>query len=500
MSAPLLEVRSVSKRFPGVKALTQVHLRVDRGEVVAVIGENGAGKSTLMKILAGVQPPDEGEIWVEGSPVSMAGVREAEGLGIVLIHQELNLCDNLDVASSLFLGREPRRFGFVLRRQMEDRARIPMRRVGLECSPRTRMDTLSLGRQQMVEIARALSAEARLLIMDEPTSSLSQGETEKLYQVIKELRSSGVSIVYISHRLGEVKELADRVVVLRDGRNAGALNHAEINHDAMVRLMVGRDLKPSHRQTPVTGDSEGTGFEVRELRSKAHARHRVSFQLRPGEIVGLAGLVGSGRTELLRALFGIDVSAGGEVFLNGIRLDIRSPQDAIRHGLALVPEDRKAQGVILEMAVEDNTILAGLDRMARMGWRRPAEERDCAGEQVEKLKIKTPHLGQWVQYLSGGNQQKVVLAKWLALKPKVLLLDEPTRGIDVGAKQEIYRLMGELAAGGVMILFASSEMEEILRMSDRVLVMHQGRLAGALGADTMGEEAIMKLATGHASA
>ncbi|HXI49927.1 MAG TPA: sugar ABC transporter ATP-binding protein [Candidatus Saccharimonadales bacterium] len=491
----LLEVRSLSKRFPGVRALHQVGLSLRAGEVLAVIGENGAGKSTLMKILAGVETPDSGEILLDGRPVRIGSVRDATRLGIALIHQELNLADNLDVAANIFLGREPRRLGFVDRRQLYDAARQFLHQVGLDCAPDVLVHRLPLGRQQLVEIAKALSTQARVLIMDEPTSSLSQGETERLYRVVKDLRGRGVSVVYISHRLREVKELADRVVVLRDGENAGELARDEISHDAMVRLMVGRELGRADRTSHGRGEPL---LVARGLRTLAHPRHAVDLALRAGEIVGLAGLVGSGRTELLRAFFGIDRRAGGEVLIQGHRVQLASPRDAIRAGLALVPEDRKQQGVILEMAVRENMSLASLRRDARAAfWLNLPGEARLAEEMTRELKVKTPTLQQFVEYLSGGNQQKVALAKWLALRPRVLLLDEPTRGIDVGAKQEIYRLMETLAGQGVAILFVSSEMEEVLRMSDRALVMHEGRLAGELNREQLSEEAIMRLATGQ---
>jgi ribose transport system ATP-binding protein len=492
-SAPYLEVRSVSKRFTGVRALHQVSLTLGRGEVLAVIGENGAGKSTLMKILAGVQEPDSGEILIEGRPVRIDSVRAAEHLGIALIHQELNLADNLDVASNIFLGREPRRGCFVDRGRVREESRKFLAQVGLDCSPRTLVSTLSLGRQQLVEIAKALSTNARVLIMDEPTSSLSQHETEQLYRVVKELRSRGVSIVYISHRLGEVKELADRVVVLRDGENAGELQRDAINHDAMVKLMVGRELTRHARASFGSGE---VLLEARDLRTPANPTHPLNFSLKPGEIVGVAGLVGAGRTELLRVLFGIDRAVGGEIRVAGAPVEMRSPMDAIRAGLALVPEDRKQQGVILEMAVGQNTTLTSLRRDANRGFLNRPREAEVAAQMTKRMNVKTPSLAQFVQYLSGGNQQKVALAKWLAMEPKVLLLDEPTRGIDVGAKQEIYRLMEELAGRGVGILFVSSEMEEVLRMSDRALVMCQGRITGDLPREALSEEAVMRYATG----
>ena len=495
MADPFLEARGLAKRFPGVRALDGVDLTVGRGETVAVIGENGAGKSTLMKILAGVQTPDAGEIRVEGRPVEIGSVRAAEALGVALIHQELNLCDNLDIAANIFLGREPRKGLFVDRARMETDAAALLERVGLELSPRVLVSALSIGRQQMVEIAKALSVNAKLLIMDEPTSSLSQRETEHLFRVIRDLKSRGVSVVYISHRLGEVKEVADRVVVLRDGRNSGGLARHEIEHAAMIKLMVGRELTQlfPHQAKP-PGEA---ALEVDGLRSAAHPRHPVSFTLRAGEIVGVAGLVGSGRTELLTTLFGIDRARGGSVRMNGRAVDFRRPLDAIRAGLALVPEDRKDQGLFLEMALRENLSVAWI--RGRGAFVDRAEERRMSEDSIAKLRVKTPDDRQLAQFLSGGNQQKIVLGKWLALNPKVLLLDEPTRGVDVGAKQEIYRLMDELSAKGVAILFVSSDLEEVLGMSDRALVMHQGRIAGELPREKLSEEAVMRLATGAAA-
>jgi ribose transport system ATP-binding protein len=496
---PLLEVQSVSKAFPGVRALENVSLALARGEVLAVVGENGAGKSTLMKILAGVQQPDSGEICIDGRPAEITSVRNAQALGIALIHQELNLADNLSVAANIFLGREPRRGWFIRQHETETASTSILRQVGLEVSPRTLVSTLSIGRQQMVEIAKALSAEARVLIMDEPTSSLSQHETEALFRVIKELRARGVSIIYISHRLGEVTELADRVVVLRDGRNAGELAKDAITHDNMVRLMVGRTFivgRAAEVSRAVPAAESDFALEAVDVRTALYPARPIRFTLRRGEIVGVAGLVGAGRTELLQVLFGIERARGGQIRIEGATREIRNPRDAIRAGLALVPEDRKQQGVILDMAVGENLGLATLSRDARAGFRNARRERVVADEMIGHLGIKTPGHGQLVQFLSGGNQQKVVLGKWLALQPRVLLLDEPTRGVDVGAKQEIYRLMEELAAGGVAILFVSSELEEILRMSQRALVMHQGRITGELSRDELSEEAVMHLATG----
>ena len=497
---PLLEVRSVTKTFPGVRALTDVHLRLYPGEVLALLGENGAGKSTLMKILAGIQQPDSGQILLDGQPIGIESVRAASDRGIALIHQELNLADNLDVGANIFLGREPRYpLGIVRRAEIDRRSAQVIQQVGLTLSPRTLVGSLPIGRQQLVEIAKALSVNARILIMDEPTSSLSTGEAETLFRVVKDLRKRGVSIIYISHRLGEVTELADRVTVLRDGRNAGELARHEIDHDRMVRLMVGRDISQFYaRQSHPAGPP---ALEVSETATPAFPQHRLSLYVRSGEIVGLAGLVGAGRTELLRVLFGVDQSPGGRIRVAGQAVRFRSPSDAIRNGVALVPEDRKAAGLIVEMSVRHNLSLPGLRRHQRFGGLlNQGHERQLAREMIQSLNIKTPHDGQVVRYLSGGNQQKVVLGKWLSLKPRVLLLDEPTRGIDVGAKQEIYQLMERLAADGVAILFVSSEMEEILGMSDRVLVMHEGSLRGELTRGQLSEERIMQLATGGRAA
>jgi ribose transport system ATP-binding protein len=498
MSAPLLEVRKLTKSFPGVRALRGVNLTLARGEVLAVIGENGAGKSTLMKILAGVQRPDGGEILLDGGAVEIRSVHDALAHGIALIHQELNLADNLDVAANIFLGRELLRAGLMDKRRMRREARQFLDAVGLDVDPSVLVRTLPIGRQQLVEIAKALSVNARVLIMDEPTSSLSGREAESLFKVIHDLRRRGVSIAYISHRLGEVKELADRVTVLRDGENAGDLAREEISHAKMVKLMVGRDLSQFYPHEPRTPGK--IALEVRGVRTTAHPRHEVGFSVRAGEIVGIAGLVGAGRTELLETIFGVTPALNGSVRAGDVEITPQSPLDAIRAGLALVPEDRKQRGLVLGMSVRENMSLASLRRDQRHGMLNRRRESELSARMIADLRIKTPHDRQATQFLSGGNQQKVVLGKWLALKPRVLLLDEPTRGIDVGAKQEIYRLMEQLAEQGVAILFVSSEMEEILGMSDRALIMHEGRIAGELPRAQLSEEAVMHFATGSENA
>jgi ribose transport system ATP-binding protein len=494
---PLLEVRDVTKGFPGVIALSHVNLTLGHSEVLALIGENGAGKSTLMKILAGVQKPDSGQLLIDGKPVRIDSVQTAFDHGVALIHQELNLSDNLDVGANIFLGREPKKNGLIDKRRISEDSRSLLSRVGLNVSPGTIVASLPIGQQQLVEIARALSVNARVLIMDEPTSSLSSHEAETLFKVVKDLRSKGVSIIYISHRLGEVKELADRVTVFRDGENAGELNRDEISHDRMVHLMVGRDISQFYVRKPHSpGDN---ALSVKSLVTPANPAHKLNFSIRAGEIVGVAGLVGSGRTEMLQVLFGVDPAVSGSIEVGGKTVRINSPIDAIQAGLALVPEDRKLQGLVLEMAVRTNIGLAGLKRhQKKLGFLNSEQEGADTTEMIAKLRIKTPGEDQIVQYLSGGNQQKVVLGKWLSMTPQVLLLDEPTRGIDVGAKQEIYALMEQLAEQGVAILFVSSELEEILGMSDRAIVMHEGRITGELMRDSLSEESVMHLATGNA--
>ncbi|MGI6455846.1 MAG: sugar ABC transporter ATP-binding protein [bacterium] len=496
MTQPILEIQHISKSFPGVQALSQVNLKLYPSEVLAVIGENGAGKSTLMKILAGVQEPDSGTILLDGKPVKIRSVAQAMEMGVVIIHQELNLADNLDVATNVFLGREPYHggiLGWVNRRKTEEVAEQLMKRLGMNISPRTKVRDLTIGHQQMVEIAKALSINARIIIMDEPSSSLTQHETEQLFRVIHELRSQGTSIVYISHRLGEVKEVADRVTVLRDGCNAGELSRDEISHDRMVKLMVGRDIQQIYQHT--THEPASPVLEVRNL--VVHGfQNSISFTLHEREIVGLAGLVGAGRTELAQTIFGMRPQLGGFILMDGKPVSIQNARDAIRAGIAYVPEDRKLQGLILEMSVLENVSLPGLPYYQSASFIQFSKEREVAQEMSSRLNIKTPSLKQTVQYLSGGNQQKVVLAKWLSLHPRVLILDEPTRGIDIGAKQEIYSLMEQLALSGVAILMISSEMQEVLGMSDRVYVMHEGQITGQLSRAELSEEAIMKCATG----
>lgn len=506
-----------------MQALDGVGLQLAAGEVLAVVGENGAGKSTLMKILAGIYPPDNGTLLLEGRPVHFTGVADALRHGINLIHQELNLAENLSVAANLYLGREichggP--LGLLDQRDMTAGALRLMERVGLRCSPAAVVGDLPPGQRQLVEVARALGLQARILIMDEPTSSLTQAETERLFDVVADLKRGGVAVVYISHRLAEVQRVADRVTVLRDGRNAGELQREQISHAALVRLMVGRDLQQFFKRQHAPPSDGQPRLEVRDLRwsgmlsrphtaqdivpetagaAKAwHAAEGISLVVRAGEIVGMAGLVGAGRTELAEALFGVRPVLSGQVLLDGQAVTIRHPRQAIAAGLVLVPEDRRLHGLVLEDTVRHNVSLPNLGKVSTLGLIMPARETALTVEARDRLQVRTPSLEQVVGLLSGGNQQKVVLGKWLARQPRVLIFDEPTRGIDVGAKSEIYALMDRLAGEGAAILMISSDLEELLGMSDRVLVLHQGRLAGELTRAELSEEAIMHLATGGA--
>jgi ribose transport system ATP-binding protein len=496
----ILKMRGIEKRFGGVQALRGVDFSIAAGEVVALVGENGAGKSTLMKILGGVYQPEAGTLLIDNEPARINSVAAAIKGGIAFIHQELNVLGNLDVAANIFLGREPVRFGFLKlidRKRMHVDAKVYLQRLGLNLPTTTLVGALPIAQQQMIEIAKALSLNARLLIMDEPTSSLTLTETECLLEVVRELRAQGVAIIYISHRLSEVEAIADRAVVLRDGANAGSLARDEITHSNMVNLMVGRNLESFYRHPE--GAAEAEYFRVEGLRTTRYPRQAVSFSIGKGEILGLAGLVGAGRTEVAEALFGVAGASESRVSLNHQALRVRSARDAINHGVYLVPEDRRQAGLITEDVIRQNITLPALSRYSTAGLIAHDRESRVAIEVCRKLNVKAPSIEVKTGNLSGGNQQKVVLAKWLSLDPKVLIFDEPTRGIDVGAKAEIYDLMRELAKAGVAILMISSDMEEVLNISDRVAVMHEGRLTGILERKECTEENVMRLAVGAAN-
>jgi ribose transport system ATP-binding protein len=465
------------------------------GEVHAVVGENGAGKSTLMKILAGAIQPDEGEIVWKGQPVQISTPHAAQRLGISIIYQEFNLIPHLSVAANLLLGREPRRaLGLLDHAAARRESERLLGRLGVQIDSNTRVSRLSVSLQQMCEIAKALSLNADLIIMDEPSASLTDHELRKLFEIIRGLSASGVATIYISHRLEEIFQLAERVTVLRDGRHVATLTVGETYKPSLVRMMVGRPLSEEFppRVQRARGD---VALSVRGLTSRVGIRD-VSFEVHHGEIVGMFGLVGAGRTEVARAIFGADAKDAGEVRLDGQVAHIAAPRDAVRHGIGFVTEDRKAEGLVFGLPIRENVSLPVLETVSSVGVINRPAERLLAQRGVRELDIRTPSVEQSVTYLSGGNQQKVILAKWLAARPRLVIFDEPTRGIDVGAKAEIYHLMRQLADQGTAILMISSELPEVLGMSDRILVMHQGRLAGELAWDGATEEKVMWLATG----
>mgnify|MGYP005837837509 CR=1 FL=1 len=509
---PVLQVKGVSKAFPGVQALQDVDFEVHPGEVVALLGENGAGKSTLMKILAGAYRKDTGQIFINGQEIEPTSPHHAQELGISIIYQEFNLTPNQTVAANIFIGREPRRpgplgwFNWIDRRRMEAEAQRLLDVVGAHVRPTALIRSLPVAERQLVEIAKALSFDARVIIMDEPTSALGREETETLFRIVRDLKAQGRAVIFITHRLIEVFEICDRVVVLRDGQYVGTLPISEAMrvegaardeaYAEIIRLMVGRSLNQMYQKE--AAEIADVVLRVEGL-SRQGVVQDVSFELRRGEILGFAGLVGAGRTETARLLFGADPKDAGRIWIEGQEVHIHSPEDAIRAGINLVPEDRGNQGLVLLLSVFKNEVLPTLNRFSRAGWLDRAAMQQAAQDYVDRLRIRTPGLEQKVMLLSGGNQQKVVLAKWLILAPKVLIMDEPTRGIDVGAKSEIYALMSQLARAGMGIIMISSELPEILAMSDRVLVMCEGRVTGVLDRAEATQETIMTYATQHAA-
>jgi ribose transport system ATP-binding protein len=499
MPEAILELIDICKSYPGVRALSNVSLAVASGEVVGLIGENGAGKSTLMRILGGVTQPSSGTIKLRGEQKDNLTVSEAIRSGIAFVHQELNLFDNLDVAANVFFGREPRWFGplhLIDTAAIRSRTQPLLDRLGADFRPDTPVAKLSLAQRQLVEIAKALSLGARIVIMDEPTSSLTLTETNRLLQVIAELKADGVSVIFITHRLHEIEQCADRVVALRDGAVVGSLQKAAIDHDRMIRLMIGRDLKALY--TPPTNPPGAEILLLKNVRTTTYPDRAVNFSLRRGEIVGLAGLVGSGRTELARTIFGIDRPIDGSLEVEGVALSIKSPRDAIARGIYLIPEDRKRAGLILEDEITSNVSLPNLKHFSAAYLLDRDREQETAKQQAKRLNIRAPSVSSVAATLSGGNQQKVVLAKWLAMSPNVMLFDEPTRGIDVGAKSEIYSLIRVLSDAGVAVLMISSDMEEVIGVSDRILVMHEGQISGELRRDQFSEQNVMQLAVGRA--
>jgi len=498
MSEYVLEMRDVTKRFPGVLALDKAQLALRPGEVHCLLGENGAGKSTLMKILAGAQPLDSGSILLDGEPVTIQSPHHAQELGISMIYQEFNLSPYLSVAENIFLGREPRlgRSPFIDWRRMYQDARDILAQIKVELDVKRPVFELSIAEQQMVEIAKALSVNAKIIVMDEPSATLTDHELVALFDLIKTLRRQAIGIIYISHRLEEIFEIGTRVTVMRDGQHVATHDACDLKREDIIQMMVGRELKD---EFPKEVFAVGEEVLLVENLCREGVFRDINFSLRRGEIVGLTGLVGAGRTEVARAIFGADRISGGRIYLNGAPITVRSPQDAIRQGIGLLTEDRKQQGLVLGMTVRENTTLANLKALARGPFIDGRAEREVAEQYVRELRIKTPGIEQTAQNLSGGNQQKVVLAKWLYTQSKVLIFDEPTRGIDVGAKVEIYKLMNELVRQGVGVLMISSELPEVLGMCDRVLVMHEGTIAGELARGEATQQRVMRLATGDRS-
>jgi ribose transport system ATP-binding protein len=483
MDEVLVSMEGIDKSFPGVHALDHCQFKLRAGEVHGLVGENGAGKSTLMKVLAGIYRKDSGRIFYKGKEMEIPTPKAAQNLGISIIHQELNLMPHLTIAENIFIGREPRKFKILLDdKALNAQTQQLFDMMNLQLDPRTRVSNLTVAKQQMVEIAKALSFNAEVLIMDEPTAALADAEIEELFNIIRQLRDQGVGVVYISHRLQELKQITDRVTVMRDGQYIGTVPTPEATVDQVIKMMIGRTVYETSPEIPENGEQEVV-LEVKNL-NRGKDLHDISFSLKSGEILGFAGLMGAGRTDVARAIFGADPIDSGEIYVKGRKVHINSPRDAVAHGIGYLSEDRKRYGVALDLDVETNIVLAAFRKFLRfLGWVNSTETHQTASHFVDALSIKTPSLQQRVKNLSGGNQQKVVIAKWLTAATDILIFDEPTRGIDVGAKSEIYKLLNDLVQEGKAIIMISSELPEILRMSHRIIVMCEGRITGELSND-----------------
>lgn len=490
---PLLQMKGISKSFPGVLALNNVSFDLKKGEVHCLLGENGAGKSTLIKIISGVHPRDSGEIIIRGEKIDDLDAHKAKQLGVSVIYQEFNLVPQLSVAENIFLGNEGI-LGVVDWKGMKKRANEILSELGVDIDPSSKVRSLSTAEQQMIEIAKALVLKKDILIMDEPTASLTSQNTEELFRIINNLTDQGVSIVYISHRLQELSVIADRVTVLRDGRFVSCFDWGEVSDQELIKMMVGREIKSVSYSNKANPSDENV-LSVSNLMKNPKVRN-VSFKINRGEIVGFAGLVGSGRTELMRLIFGADLRDSGSIFFENNLVEFRSPVDAVKNGIGMLTEDRKDQGLVLGLSVRENVTLANLKKFTKSGVINRTSEKKVVNENIKSLGISTPSIEQKVLNLSGGNQQKVVLAKWLVSQCKLLIFDEPTRGIDVGAKEEIYQIMQYLSEQGVAIIMVSSDLPEILRMSDRIVVMSEGKITGELTQDTATQEKIMSLMLG----
>ncbi len=493
---PLLKMEHISKSFPGVKALSDVQVDLQFGEVLALVGENGAGKSTLMKILTGIYQKDEGTITLEGKEINVTSPKHAQELGISIIHQELNLMKDLTVAENIFIGREPKGALNLLvdDKKLNNQAKELFEKLNIDLDPKTKVQNLTVAKQQMVEIAKALSFNSKILIMDEPTTALTEIEIEALFEIISSLREKGVGIIYISHRMDELKRITDRITIMRDGTYIDTLITAETEMSKVIQLMVGRHVYIESKPNIAEGEKE-TVLQMKNISTKALLKD-VSFELKKGEILGFAGLMGAGRTEVARVLFGADPATTGTINLHGNEVKITSPAAAVKHGIGYLSEDRKQFGLLVNMDVKSNIALATIkDYQSKGMFVSDSKIKKIAVKYVDQLKIKTPSVDQQIRLLSGGNQQKVVIAKWLQRDCDILIFDEPTRGIDVGAKGEIYKLLDELAASGKSIIMISSELPEILRMSHRIVVMAEGKITGVLSSEEATQEKIMEYAT-----
>ncbi len=493
MSA-LLEMKGISKRFLGVRALKGVDFELRRGEVHALVGENGAGKSTLMKVLTGIYQPDDGEIFFEGKPYAVKNIGEAQALGIAMIHQELNMMNDLTVAQNVFIGREIKKGFWLKDAEMVKETQKIFDRIGIKIDPKMQLGRLTVGKQQMVEIAKAVSRDCKLLILDEPTAALTQTEIEELFRIMEDLKAKGLGMIYISHRMDEINRISDRITVMRDGEYVGTVDTASVTKDDVINMMIGRVVYEDPKTHSEVPDDAEVVLEVKHL-SSGNAFNDVSFTLRRGEILGFSGLMGAGRTEVARAIFGADPHDGGEIFVNGKRVNIKTPEDAVKLGIGYLSEDRKRYGLLLDKSITENSALASIDKYTKGIFINDRRAKAEAKEENLKLRTKTPSMDQLLKNLSGGNQQKVIIARWLIRNSDILIFDEPTRGIDVGAKSEIYTLMNQLTKQGKSIIMISSELVEILRMSDRVLVMCEGKKTGELDISEANQENIMRLAT-----
>lgn len=495
MAAAFLQLKEITKRFGPVTALDDVSLTLERGEVLGLVGENGAGKSTLMKILGGVMRPGSGSIHIDGAAASFTTARQSMAAGIAFVHQELNSFSNLDVAANILIGREPRQgpFGLFVNRKESKRRVMPLLdQLKADFAPATPVERLSIAQRQLLEIARALSLDARVVIMDEPTSSLTVAESNRLLEVVRNLKQQGVSFIFITHRLNEIVEIADRVVVLRDGRLVGTLEHDQITPAAMIKLMIGRPLQTLYQKP--AGTNRKARLEVKGLRTTAYPEESVNLAVQHGEILGLAGLIGAGRSELARAIFGIDRKLAGEIRIDGKLLKIETARDAMASGVALVPEDRKQSGLLLDETIAENIALANWPVFSRRGIVNLRRLKRHASGQIAAFDIHATGPDARLNQLSGGNQQKVILSRWLPRQPKVLICDEPTRGVDVGARHEIYAKLRQASDAGAAVLLISSDMEEVLGVSDRIAVMHEGRISGVLERSQFSEHNVLQLA------